>query len=121
MARPVTDIKLARTSAGHRLYPVGADSDCPQHSFCAYDGTEQNRCQRCHASTSVGCEHNWGGIPPGKRACGCHACGEIFSSNTAFDRHRKGGNCLDPEEAGLVVAERGEWTFWANPGERATQ
>jgi hypothetical protein len=118
MARSVTTVKPARAEAGHRLYPIGAHSDCPVHQYCAYDGSEPDRCATCHVSTDIGCEHNWGGMPSGKRACMCRACGEIFSSNTAFDAHRKGFECRDPESVGLVVAERGDWAVWANPGER---
>lgn len=57
MARTVEDIRPARGPGGHRLYFHGADSECPRHRFCAYDGTEQDRCPVCHCSFDVGCEH----------------------------------------------------------------
>jgi hypothetical protein len=116
MARRITTVILARGRGGHRLYLVGSYSDCAYHKFCAYDGTEKLRCPRCHVSVQIGCEHNWGGMPPGSRPCLCRGCGEIFSSNSAFDSHRSGFACKPPEKCGLVLAERGDWTIWALPG-----
>ena len=33
----------------------------------------------------------------------CAGCRLLFSSDSAFDRHRRGGRCLTPEDAGLVA------------------
>jgi len=66
-------------------------------------------------------------LPPGKSACGCSSCGEVFTSLTAFDQHQKRAYgtseptiCCDPAERGLVLRERtvaGEtWTLWGSPG-----
>jgi hypothetical protein len=49
----------------------------------------------------------------------CAACKHLFSSDTAFDQHRRYGRCLDPRKAGLVgrpsrTAE-GE-VLWSLPG-----
>lgn len=32
----------------------------------------------------------------------CGSCRLLFSSDSAFDRHRKGGACLHPLDVGLV-------------------
>lgn len=115
MSRPVVTVEPRRAPAkygGHRLYPLGAASDCPQpgHKFCAYDGTEADRCPQCHVSISRGCEHN---------CKECFDCGETFGSIPAYEAHRTGEggkgkrrSCLDPESAGLRVIERGEWLLW---------
>jgi len=118
MTRRVTTIEPLRARAGHRLYPINAKSDCPVHAYCAYDGTEPDRCAMCHVSIDVGCEHNWAGMPGGSRPAGCRACGEIFSSNSAFDQHRRHFECRDPSESGLVLVQRGEYDIWAIPGSR---
>jgi hypothetical protein len=65
MARPIVDVLPARGPGGHRLYSPGADSECPGHRFCAYDGTETDRCPICHTTFSRGCEHL---VPKAKRA-----------------------------------------------------
>ena len=31
----------------------------------------------------------------------CAACGDLFSSDTAFAKHRRDGKCQDPQGAGL--------------------
>ena len=41
-------------------------------------------------------------------AAGCH---RTFGSVTEFDRHRRGGRCLDPTGLGLVEARQ----VWASP------
>ncbi len=39
------------TGAGrHTTYKAGESSRCPAHSWCAYLGTEENRCPVCHLS-----------------------------------------------------------------------
>ena len=56
----------------------------------------------------------------GKR-CQCSKCGEVFSTTSNFDRHRKGSHdvgryCISPESAGLVIRETSYGTFWQMPG-----
>ena len=49
----------------------------------------------------------------------CAGCKRLFSSDTAFDRHRKGGECMDPKERGLVAKPSKKFpdeTIWSNPG-----
>lgn len=38
----------------------------------------------------------------GQRIGCCAGCQHLFSSDTAFSAHRKGGQCLDPRTVGLV-------------------
>lgn len=38
----------------------------------------------------------------GERVSCCSGCGTLFTSGTAFDRHRRDFTCLTPEDAGLV-------------------
>lgn len=59
----------------------------------------------------------------GKR-CGCPTCGEIFSTESNFMRHRKGDHgvnrhCVDPESVGLVIAETATGKLWRMPGMEA--
>ena len=55
-------------------------------------------------------------------AAQCAACGRVFTGVTGFDRHRRGGRCLDPATIGLVLKEQrrrnGElfWVGWGKPG-----
>lgn len=48
----------------------------------------------------------------------CAACKRLFSSDSAFEKHRRGGGCLDPAEVGLVRRESrtapGEF-MWSQP------
>ena len=39
----------------------------------------------------------------GERVSCCSGCGVLFSSGSAFDRHRRAFQCIDPAEAGLVA------------------
>ena len=48
--------------------------------------------------------------------CTCGACGEVFTSLTAFDQHQvtdysrgPAVRCRPPAEAGLVRGENGRW------------
>ena len=56
-------------------------------------------------------------LPGGTRVSGCRGCGEVFSSLTAFDQHRRGFQCRLPSECGLVyrlfLPDQG---LWALPG-----
>lgn len=67
------------------------------------------------------------GLPPvcctrcGARANGrayahCAKCHETFSGVTGFDRHRRGGECLDPATIGMIRTTRFGWTRWQSPG-----
>ena len=108
-----------RAPSGHRLYKAVARSECPRHAFCAYDGTEPDRCQFCHRSNDAGCDHaadGHGGRPGGTHACLCAPCGELFTGPTAFDKHIRGTVHLDPEAAKLELVERRGWFMWATPG-----
>lgn len=48
----------------------------------------------------------------------CAGCRRMFSSDTAFMRHRRNGSCVEPEAAGLMARPSrtapGE-TVWALP------
>ena len=54
------------------------------------------------------------GFKPGSARCMCVVCWEKFSGWRAFDRHRKGRGddrfCVNPESAGLIQRENGDWT-----------
>jgi hypothetical protein len=55
------------------------------------------------------CGKEWGGM----RTAHCAACHVTFTGLTAFDAHRKGGKCAQPEDAGLVEAGRAYSCFGA--------
>lgn len=57
------------------------------------------------------CRKWWTGNERSHASC-CH---ETFSSLTAFDRHRKGGQCNDPASVGLVARAKPYGTLWGFP------
>jgi hypothetical protein len=60
------------------------------------------------------CESRWDGL----RTAHCSACHETFTTPGVFDKHRRDGNCLPPQEAGLVLTRRAYpcWTTPSRPG-----
>ena len=123
--RAKTDIELPypkRARGGWTLYTTGEDSICPYHRFCAFTGSEVSRCQICHGLHFTD-EH--GDLPPEREApCLCSRCGELFTSITAFQKHKRPDfRCYKPERRKLVLVELtdkygGVWQIWANPGSR---
>jgi len=59
---------------------------------------------------SASCTAGW--AP--SRKCHCASCGENFSTVGNFDKHRQGGYCTPPADAGLERNKRG---VWQSPGE----
>jgi hypothetical protein len=59
------------------------------------------------------CGAKWTGT--GRTHCAAPGCHRLFSGLTAFDAHRKGGECLLPGDAGLVKREDGVWAFPSDP------
>lgn len=69
------------------------------------------------------CSAEWGGM----NTCHCSGCHTTFTGITAFDAHRRGGQCIPAESAGLTLTKRaypcygypaddsGAW--WADSGE----
>jgi len=51
----------------------------------------------------------------GTGRCHCGSCHKLYSGLTAFDAHRKGGECLLPGDAGLVKGEDGVWRSPSDP------
>lgn len=51
----------------------------------------------------------------------CASCKHLFSSDSAFNRHRKGGKCLYPANSGLVAKRSkrfpDEWIWSLAPGD----
>lgn len=58
------------------------------------------------------CGTTWTGLTPAH----CASCHTTFTSPTAFDRHRRAGQCLTPSAAGLVPIDRKTWTGYGWPG-----
>jgi len=56
------------------------------------------------------CDARWGGF----NTSHCAACHVTFSTVGNFDRHRRGGVCVDPAEFGMAVNKRG---YMAMPGD----
>ncbi len=46
----------------------------------------------------------------------CQKCGEVFSRTSNFDKHRKGGNCVNPSSVGLEIKEKNGNSWWGMPG-----
>jgi hypothetical protein len=106
-----------RAAAGHLILGPGERSLCPNHDFCCYDGTEEDRCGWCHGTYDADgfCPHM--DLPPNRRSpCFCVSCKELFTGITAFDKHKRDFKCRKPERVGLVQVEQGDWVIWANPG-----
>jgi hypothetical protein len=60
-----------------------------------------------------GCTNRWNGY----NTCHCSACHVTFSSIDAFDRHRRGGQCLPPAAVGLVQSGR-RYECWGRRDDR---
>jgi hypothetical protein len=109
--------RLKRAADGHIMYEPGAHSLCPYHQYCAYDGTERERCEFCHGLYDDDGICPCGELPPGRKSpCQCVRCLELFTSLTAFDKHMSNGRCRNPGKRGLVLVDQGGWDIWANPG-----
>jgi hypothetical protein len=63
-----------------------------------------------HAYGCTHCESRWDGL----KTAHCSACHETFTTPGVFDKHRREGNCLPPQEAGLVLTSRA-YRCWATP------
>lgn len=50
-------------------------------------------------------------IPPSPTNAHCGACHHTFSGVTAFDRHRRAGECLSPLAIGLRADRKGIWRY----------
>lgn len=48
---------------------------------------------------------------PSQAHCAAGSCHRTFGSVSAFDRHRRGGECLHPEEVGMQERDG----VWRNP------
>ncbi|SED51902.1 hypothetical protein SAMN04490240_4092 [Rhodococcus pyridinivorans] len=48
------------------------------------------------------CQSEWGGA----NTCHCSGCHTTFTGITAFDAHRRGGQCIPAESAGLTLTKR---------------
>jgi hypothetical protein len=60
------------------------------------------------------CGNHWSG----NTTSHCGACHRTFTAPSAFDRHRRGGACLDPATVGMTTHERG-YTAWGYPSDDA--
>jgi hypothetical protein len=68
------------------------------------------RCRHCNATwTSLGACHCGG------NGAGLNGCHLTFSVASAFDLHRRGGECKDPAKAGLIKSKRAG-IDWCYPG-----
>ena len=55
----------------------------------------------------------------GERIGCCSGCGQLFASQSAFDRHRKAFTCIWPPDVGLVVKHPKsdpDAVMWGLPG-----
>lgn len=111
--------EIKRARGGWALYATGEESICQYHQFCAYTGYEHGLCSICHAEHKT-VDH--GDLPPGRTApCLCALCKELFTSITAFNKHKRPSpsfGCYKPERRKLVLVDQGGWFLWANPGSR---
>lgn len=69
-----------------------------------------------------GCTNRWTGLS----VCHCATCHVTFTSLTAFERHRRHGQCIAPGLVGLVPRVRGGtaiaggFVAWGYPGLAST-
>ena len=69
--------------------------------------------------TADPCPHCHTTVTHGNRLGCCSGCGRLFASTSAHDRHRRGMQCHDPAELGMVAkAAKGHPSalVWALPG-----
>lgn len=66
-------------------------------------GEAQYSCGYCHLRWS------------GTTVAHCGACHVTFTSPSAFDRHRTGGGCTHPLDAGLHAYDRVWGVTWGRP------
>lgn len=59
------------------------------------------------------CAARWGGL----NTSHCMRCHATFSTVANFDRHQRGGECLEPAEVGLVLNGR-SYACWGQPGDQ---
>jgi hypothetical protein len=57
------------------------------------------------------CQRWWTGSERSHASC-CH---RTFSSLSAFDAHRKGGRCNNPEDVGLIARPKPYGDLWGWP------
>jgi len=98
-APPLTDEQ--RTRPAELLRPVRLAVAQPQVA----DVTAR------HAYGCARCESRWDGL----NTAHCCACHQTFTTPGVFDKHRRDGKCLPPQEAGLVLTRRA-YRCWATPG-----
>jgi hypothetical protein len=55
-------------------------------------------------------------ITPSPTNAHCGACHVTFGSVSGFDRHRRGGECLDPAGLGFVRDRNGIWRYASPDG-----
>lgn len=55
-------------------------------------------------------------IGSGLKTAHCTVCHNTFTTPGNFDRHRRGGQCLAPENVGLVSSRRPWGSIWHMPG-----
>jgi hypothetical protein len=60
---------------------------------------------------SCRCGSRWAG----KLTSHCGSCHRTFSGVGAFDRHRRGGVCLDPTGAGMALLSGRAYDAWGFP------
>lgn len=74
------------------------------HRLAALSGT------RDHADLPH--SHHCGARWSGTNTCHCGACCRTFVGIGAFDRHRRGGQCADPVEIGMIRAGGRAYEAW---------
>lgn len=82
------------TTVNEETAPTQAPTDAteaPQNSTLS---AGMAICGRCRAQ--------WGGL----NTCHCAGCHRTFTGITAFDHHRKGGECQHPNDIGLKLTDR---------------
>lgn len=62
--------------------------------------------------------HSCGARWSGANTSHCGACHRTFSSVGTFDRHRRGGACLDPAGVGMSLLTGRAYEVWGFPVER---
>ena len=64
------------------------------------------------------CDARWSGLRMAH--CAAPGCCATFSTVANFDRHRRGGRCVPPADAGLVPDSRGVWRMPGQPDDADT-
>lgn len=74
---------------------------------------ERETAQEASLPHSCRCQARWAGMSTAH----CATCHLTFTGPSAFDTHRRGGECTTPGDAGLIAHQRAGYLAFGRPGD----